>query len=435
MRAFALAAALVAAAALPGERLGIAVPVVAALMLGAVGTALRVSTLRLSFAVLAVALATQAALLDATWVVVLDLAAAWVLAGLAASGLSLQAVTAPVLRLRGAPALVPRPSERHNPALRGAGLGAIVVLPFLLLFLSADAAFAGFASDLPLPSGTSLLGRIAVLAVVLAAALGLGLAARGPSSTGRAFARRRLALAEWAIPLALLDLLFVAFVAVQLAVLFGGHDRVLETTGLTYAEYARSGFWQLLAATTLTFAVVGATLACTQPHGRRERVVLRVLLGGLCGLSFVVLLSALHRLQLYEHAFGLTRFRLLAEAVALWLGVLLVLATAVVLGRAARRRVAPAAVLATSLGLLAFSLGDPDERVAERNVDRWLATGRIDLDYLSGLSTDAAPALLRLPNPQRDRATSRIRERVAGDDPWGSANRSRARARELLAEQ
>ena len=49
------------------------------------------------------------------------------------------------------------------------------------------------------------------------------------------------------IPLTLLDALFLAFVIVQLAVLFGGHDRVLRTTGLTYAEYARSGFWQLLA--------------------------------------------------------------------------------------------------------------------------------------------------------------------------------------------
>lgn len=432
MRGLALAAALTAAALLPGERLGLAVPVVAALMLAAAGVGLRVSALRLTFGVLALALAAQAALLDAAWVVALDLVAAWVLAGLAASGLSLAALVAPVLRLRDAPALAPQPSERQGTALRGIALGAVVVLPFLLLFLSADAAFAGFAGGLPLPSGASLAGRIAVLTLVLAAALGLGLAARRPVVGRLSSPARRFSFVEWAIPLALLDLLFVTFVAVQLAVLFGGHDRVLETADLTYAEYARSGFWQLLAATVLTFAIVGAALTLADVRDRRESLILRVLLGGLCALSLVVLASALHRLRLYEDAFGLTRPRLFAETVALWLGLLLLLVATAVWVRAVRQRLAPAAVLALSIGLLALSFSDPDRRVAERNVDRWRVTGQIDLGYLAGLSADAAPALLKLPAPERRLAVARIRTRVADADPWGSANRSRARTRELL---
>lgn len=115
MRVFAAAAALIAATSLPGQRLGLAVPIVAALMLAAAGAAFRVSPLRLVLGVLALALAAQAALLDATWVVVLDLVAAWVLASLAASGISLEAFTAPLARLRQAPALAPRPSERQEP--------------------------------------------------------------------------------------------------------------------------------------------------------------------------------------------------------------------------------------------------------------------------------------------------------------------------------
>ena len=52
-------------------------------------------------------------------------------------------------------------------------------------------------------------------------------------------------------------------------------------------------------------------------------------------LLAVVLASALHRLHLYEDAFGLTRARLLAEGVILWLGALIVL---VVGATCARRR-------------------------------------------------------------------------------------------------
>ena len=432
MRGFVLAAALVASAFLPGERLGVAVPLVGALLLAAAGIAFRVSLLRLLLAGLALALATQAALLDATWVLALDLAAAWLLASLAAGGIALDALIAPATRLRLAPSLAPRPTERHAPALRGLGAGAVVVLPFLLLFLSADAAFAGFAEELPLPSGASVPGRVGLFVVVLAAGLGLGLAARHPPTEWEPFPGRRLSFAEWWIPLALLDGLFLAFVAVQVAVLFGGHDQVLETEGLTYAEYARSGFWQLLAATALTLLVIGLAVAVADVRRRREAVLLRALLGLLCALALVVVASALHRLGLYEEAFGLTRLRLLVETIELWLGAMLVLAGAAVCARTVLARTATLAVVVTAAGLLAFSLSSPDHRIAERNIDRWEETGRIDELYLRALSADAVPALVELPTLRRVRVTATLRDRLRTGDPWSSANLSRSRARSLL---
>ena len=102
--------------------------------------------------------------------------------------------------------------------------------------------------------------------------------------------------------------------------LFGGRVPCPATAGLTYAEYARSGFWQLLVVTGLTFVVVGTRLEGRRRAHATRRLVLRFLLGALLCLTLVVLVSALHRLRLYEDAFGLTRLRLLAEGIALWLG-------------------------------------------------------------------------------------------------------------------
>ncbi len=426
MRALALLAALAGAWLLPVGPPGVGVPVVAALVLAAAAAARRPSPFQVTLGVLALALAAQAALLDAGWVVALDLCGAWVLSALAVGGARLRALAAPVAMLRRVPALVPAPSLAYLPALRGVLIGTVVVLPFAGLFLAGDAAFAVLAGDLPLPDADLLLGRTLAFVLVLAAALGLALTAMEPRRIAGARRSGRLGLLEWLIPLALLDALFLAFVLVQLTVLFGGHDRVLRTSGLTYAEYARSGFWQLLAACALTLLVLGAAANFARIDGARQRLTLRLLLGALGLLTLVVLFSAFHRLRLYEEAFGLTRLRLAAEAVTGSLGLLLVLVLTV------RRRLANVSTVAGGLALLVFSLANPDRLVAERNVDRWRDTGRIDERYLATLSADAAPALLELPTGLRATATTAIAGGLEGDEPWGSANRSRSRARALL---
>ena len=156
----------------------------------------------------------------------------------------------------------------------------MVVLPFALLFLTGDAAFAGLAvRPAAAASSLALPGRVARSALVLAAADRAGArraaAARPRGAPARDAGSR---LAEWLIPLAVLDALFLAFVLVQITVLFGGHDRVLQTSGLTYAEYARSGFWQLLAAAGADLRRHPASPGAREARGRRERLLLHGLL-------------------------------------------------------------------------------------------------------------------------------------------------------------
>jgi len=430
MRVAAVAAAVAAAAFLPVGPLGIGVVIVAGLVALTVALAARPTIDRLLFGTLALALSVPALLLDADWVVALDLVAAWILATTAACGPRLASLAAPVLRLGDTPALAPPVPTGTAPVLRGSMLGVLVVLPFVGLFWQADAAFAQIGRGIPLPSTDPLPGQAIAFAVVLAAALGLALAARRPYGRPLPSSPRKLAPWEWAVPLALLDALFLAFVVVQLAVLFGGQDRVLETAGLTYAEYAREGFWQLLAVAALTLAVIGAAVLVADAPRRSHRLLLRVLLGILCALTVVVLLSAVQRLLLYEDAFGLTRLRLFAEAFALWLGGLFALLLVAGLVRSVRRRLARFAVAGSAIALLGFSLASPDRLIAERNVEHWRETGRIDDWYLTQLSADAAPALVQLPAGLN--VLSDLEAQLARDEPWSSFNLSRDRARDLL---
>ena len=51
---------------------------------------------------------------------------------------------------------------------------------------------------------------------------------------------------EWATILGSVCALFALFVAIQFEYLFGGAGRVMSVPGLSYAEYARSGFGQMV---------------------------------------------------------------------------------------------------------------------------------------------------------------------------------------------
>jgi hypothetical protein len=318
--------------------------------------------------------------------------------------------------------------------LRALRIGAptgVLLLVFGSLFATADAAFA---SLVPRPDLGLLPVRLVVMAVVTCAAVSAAfLGAAPPRWDAVAPAPARpIRVAEWLVPIAVLDALFLTFVTVQLAVLFGGHRHVLDTAGLTYAEYARSGFGQLVVVTLLTLSVVAATVRWAPRETQRQRLALRVLLGVLCVMSLVVVASALHRLHLYEQAFGFTRLRLFMNAFESWLGgvVVLVLLAGVRLRAAWLGR---AVVASAAVGVLALGALDPDAFVARHNVDRYLATGKVDVSYLQGLSADAVPAIDRLPEPTRSCVLAGMAAAAPAPSSLGGWNLGRSRAADLLA--
>jgi hypothetical protein len=448
----ALAAALLAGSIRPGTQLGLGAVLVAGVVWVAAALALRSRGAygieqRLLLA-LALLLAAAPLLRDADWVIVPDLGAAFCLAAAAAPpartwaalrravGRALAGLAAawPALVAPLAPVIARGRSRAAVSVLRGMALGAVLLAIFGALFVSADAAFAEVVNRALVPDWSfgAFPARLAAFALAGGVGGALALNASTPATVaGARHAAGRLRPAEWVTALALLDALFAAFVAVQIAVLFGGHDHVLRTAGLTYAEYARQGFGEMIVAASLTLAVAALALRHTAREGLRQERLLHVLLGLLFAFTLVVLASALRRLGLYEDAFGFTRTRLLAHGAILWLGALLLLVSGCALiGRP--ERLPGAAVLMTGGALALFTALNPEGIIAARNVDRFAATGRLDTAYLSQLSADAVPALTGLPAGVRGCVLG-ARGPIAGaGDGWAAANLSRARARKLL---
>ena len=447
----ALLVGLLAAIAVPGSRAGFGLAITAlAIVAGAADASRERRPWRAAYLLMAAALALTPLIRDAGWLVVVNLSAATALCATALAGRSswhglLGAPGAVLRRLPVAPLALARASALAAPvpaaesvhgAARGAAIGGGLVVVFGTLFTSADGAFAELIADVT--PGGQFLGELPLRLIVagLAATLAGGLAltaGAAPRPELGAAAAGRLAPLEWGVALAALVALFAAFVGVQFVVLFGGSEHVLETADLTYSEYARQGFDQLLVASALVLAVVAGARRWARAQTPAHRLLLRVLLGALCAFTLVIVASALHRLDLYVDTFGATRLRVIAAAACAWLGGLLLLLLAMLVSD--RDRWLPRAAVALSgAAAIAFTLANPDGWIAGRNVERFREEGRFDAAYASTLSADAVPELAKLPPEIAMQALATQRSRLADDDGAFGLNLGRERARDALSE-
>ena len=380
---------------------------------------------------------------DATWIVTLDLLAGAglltvaVTRGRSVVGFVMGGLSWPLAGLRGLPwlgrtAAVVTRGGRTSAILRTVVLSLAGVLVFSLLFASADVLFEHWV-DVLLPDWTvdTLVARVFVSVfvggVVLAAAyLALNPPVIDANPRDSRPVRQRF---EWVTPVLLVDAVFAVFLVAQLAELSGGDDYVQRTTGLTYSHYAHRGFWQLVVATLLTLLVVWAAARKASVETSADRLWLRGVLGPLLLMTLAVVGSALHRMHVYDDAYGFTRLRLLVSVFEGWLGVVVV--AVIVAGLVVRAGwLARFGLLTGAAALAGLGLVNPDGWIADHNIDRYEATGKIDWFYLSGLSADAVPAVMGLPEGERGCAMpSRWLEREQG---WLSWNLGRARAEDAM---
>ena len=342
------------------------------------------------------------------------------------------------------------PGTAGRSVLLGLALAVPLLVIFGLLFASADAVFGELLASvfdvhvevgdaplrLVLAAGTAwILGGLLVLVVAATQRV-----RREPRPLGAT-----LGVVEATVALIAVDVLFAAFVAVQAGYLFGGLDTV-AATGLGYAQYARRGFFELVAVAALAGVLVLGLESLVADRRRPYRVAALALIA----LTGVVLLSAGVRMALYQDAFGWSELRFFVVAAIVWLALCLVAAaTGIALGRS---RALPAAVAILGLVVaLGVNLADPGAFIADQNLRRAAnpaaippggATG-LDTDYLAALGADAVPTLVRaLPTlPPVDRAVveqALAQQRVDLEAErqatgWPSWNRSRSLARDALA--
>jgi hypothetical protein len=203
-----------------------------------------------------------------------------------------------------------------------------------------------------------------------------------------------LGLTEVSVALGSLVLLFAAFVAVQLRYFFGGNALVQATAGMSYAEYARRGFFELVTVAALVLPVLLSANVLLRRDTPRAQRVYRALSLTLLGLLGIIMYSALARMRLYQAAYGLSTDRLYATVFMAWLVVVFGWFTVTVL-REREARFLVGVVISAWAFLAGLNTANPAAFVANGNIARAEQGKELDVHYLARLGADAAPALTR----------------------------------------
>jgi TM2 domain-containing membrane protein YozV len=324
--------------------------------------------------------------------------------------------------------------------LRGGALAVPLLLVFGSLLAAADARFqrlvGGVSFDLPVVLGHVLFALlVAWIAGGILRTMTMGGEQPGPKITRPEVLS--LGIVEVGMVIGLLDLLFLSFVLVQLPYFFGSGAALTQPGTATFSEYARRGFFELVTVAGLVLPMLlTADWLLRRERAGHERVF-RVLAGVQVALLFVIMGSGLHRMRLYQGAYGLTELRLYTTAFMLWLGVVFCWFGWTVL-RGRRERFAWGALTTALEALVLLHVVNPDGMIVRVNASRADAPTRFDAPYAASLSADAVPPLLAaLPavRPElRCMAAERLLDRWhTADADWRSWSLARGRARAAVA--
>src|SRR4051812_1893520 len=297
-----------------------------------------------------------------------------------------------------------RRTGRWGPVLRGLAIAIPLLIVFAALFAAADAIFQAQLRNLvnidwigPEAVGRAVIAGIAgwLFAGTMACAW-IGHTRALASDAPAAVETGRLGTTEALIVLIALDVMFLVFAALQAVYLISGLD-TFAVSGMSYSDYARRGFFELIIAAFLAGVVI---VVIDRLVGERS-LAYRLAAGALAVLTGVVVLSAFVRLGLYQAAYGWTELRFYALAAITWLALAVVATLVAVLAK--RARWLPQLVVGAGLLVaLVCNFVGPQAYVTDQNLQRAIhpelvaAGGETGLDvgYLRTLGSDAVPDLI-----------------------------------------
>ncbi len=189
-----------------------------------------------------------------------------------------------------------------------------------------------------------------------------------------------------------IGLLYILYVISQLNYFMGGFLGKLAE-GYTYAQYARKGFFELCVVCCINIALIAGMEFSAKVTGEKKPLLLKIYNIGLSLCSLFLAGTAIAKMFLYIHYYGMTRLRIYTT----WFMILLVVGFMILIFRQFRYtlNIGKTAYIAFSIlfGVLVFSR--PDEWITRYNAQQYLSGNLPEFDtrVISEMSEDAWAAM------------------------------------------
>ena len=161
--------------------------------------------------------------------------------------------------------------------------------------------------------------------------------------------------------------------------------------GITYATYARQGFFQLM-----FISLINIVIILLSKHNKDDKynTSIKYLSTIMILLTTIIIYSSFFRMSMYESAYGYTILRLL---------VYVTLATEVILLIPTFRYIFNSKVnilkhylIVITIVYTILGIFPVDYFIANKNINRYYKTGKIDIEYLENYNSDNIPLLKEL---------------------------------------
>lgn len=191
--------------------------------------------------------------------------------------------------------------------------------------------------------------------------------------------------------LMVLNGIYVIFDIIQIRSLFL-HKVSMD---ITYAEYARQGFFQLMIVSIINVIIILVSKSTESKNTQKEE---NQWINGMCilmiALTFIIIISSFIRMYMYESEYGYTLLRLLVYVTLITETILLIPTIFYIYNTKVNIVKAYMIIIVSVYTLINFA--NVDYLIAKNNIDRYYKTEKIDLDYLENYGTDNIPLLLEL---------------------------------------
>lgn len=236
--------------------------------------------------------------------------------------------------------------------------------------------------------------------------------------------------------LLLLNVVYLAFIAVQFGYLFNAFSSILPAD-FTYAEYARRGFFELMAVVVINLGVLSLSMLFSR-RGGKGGALLRAMEAAQVLLTLLLAVSAMAKMVMYMDAYGLTLMRV---CVAWFMVLCAVFFAAIFVKLFVKKFALVRFCFGAFIALfLLLNYADVDARIAQYNVESYRSGDltKVDVSMLYDLSDSMVPYAAELLE-DKDKAVAKQanellcdRAKILNDNRWQIYSVANQNAKNIL---